>query len=224
MIPKNKKGGVLERVKKIWVCLAVFPILLSGCMNLKQPVNKIDYYTLESKPPKISGLKPLSHVIKVARFTASPTYNTPRIIYRDRSFNRNSYVYCRWRANPGALVTHILNRDIRHSRLFKAILTSESRFTSSYLLEGTVDEFLEWDMEETWKAVLSLSITLMDENKTDVREKILFQKTYREEAPCERKNPRALAEAMSRAMSEISKQIIKDVYCCLKDRDPYTPG
>ena len=212
----------MERFKKISLFVVGFPMLLAGCMNLKQPVNKINYYTLESRPPKISGLKPLSHVIKLEHFTASPTYNTRRIIYRDQSFKRDSYVYCRWRANPGALVTHILNRDIRHSHLFKAILTSDSRFASSYMLEGTVDEFFEWDMEETWKAVLSLSITLMDENKIDAGEKILFQKTYREEAPCKRKNPRALAEAMSRAMSEISKQIIKDIYYCLKDRDQYT--
>ena len=214
----------MERVKKICLFLVGFPILLSGCMNLKQPTNKIDYYTLESIPPKISGVKPLSHVIKVERFSVSPTYNTHRIIYRDRSFKRNSYTYSRWRANPGALVTHILNRDIRHSRLFKACLNYDSRFASSYILEGTVDEFFELDTEASWKAVLSLSITLMNENKTDVRKKILFQKTYREEAPCKRKNPRALAEAMSRAISEISKQIIKDVYYCLKDHDPFTPG
>jgi len=64
----------------------------------------------------------------------------------------------------------------------------------------------------------------MDENKIDAGEKILFQKTYREETKCKRKNPRALAEAMSRAMSEISEQIIKDIYYCLKDRDQYTPS
>jgi ABC-type uncharacterized transport system auxiliary subunit len=214
----------MERVKKICLFLVGVPILLSGCMNLKPPANKIDYYTLESGPPQISGLSPLPHIIKVDRFTASPTYNTTGIIYKDQSFKRDAYVYSRWRATPGALVTHILNRDIRHSRLFKAILTSDSRFTPSYLLEGTVDEFFEWDTEASWKAVLSLSVTLMNENKIDAQEKILFQKTYREVAQCKRKNPRALAEAMSLAMSEISRQIIKDVYDCLKDRDPYTPS
>ena len=214
----------MNHFKIISFFLTGITILFAGCMNLKQPLNKIDYYTLESTPPKLSGLKPLPHVLKLERFTASPTYNSRRIIYRDQSFKRDSYVYCKWRANPGALVTHILNRDTRCSRLFKAVLTSDSRFTSSHLLEGNVDEFFEWDMEDTWKAVLSLSITLMDEKKLDAEGKILFQKTYREEAPCKRKNPRALAEAMSYAMSKISEQIIKDVYDCLKDRDPYTTG
>ena len=86
-----------------------------------------------------------------------------------------------------------------------------------------MDEFLEWDMEETWKAILSLSIILIDKNKIDVGETILFQKTYRKESLCKRKTPRSLAEAMSCAMSEISKQIIKDVYYCLKDRDQAKP-
>ena len=83
----------MKNFKVISLFLTGLPILLASCMNLKQPVNKIDYYTLESTPPKLSSLKPLSHVIKLERFTASPTYNTRRIIYRDRSFKRDSYVY-----------------------------------------------------------------------------------------------------------------------------------
>jgi ABC-type uncharacterized transport system auxiliary subunit len=209
--------------KKISLFLVGFPILFVGCMNLNQPMKKIEYFTLEYTPPTITDLKPLSHVIRLEHFTASPTYNTSRIIYKNRPFTRDSYIYYRWRTNPGALVTHFLSRDIRHSGLFKAILSPDSQFVSSYILGGTVDEFLEWDTEETWKAILSLSIILIDKNKIDVREKILFQKTYREESFCKRKTPRSLAEAMSRDMSEISKQIIKDIYYCLKDRDQTKP-
>lgn len=219
------KRFFMEWCKKISLVLVLvgFPILFVGCMNLKQPINKIEYYTLEYAPPIIADLKPLSHVLRLEHFTASPIYNTGRIIYRNRSFKRDSYIYYRWRTNPGALVTHFLSRDIRHSGLFKAILSPDSRFVSSYMLEGTVDEFFEWDMEETWKAILSLSIILIDKNKIDAGEKILFQKTYRKETLCKRKTPRSLAQAMSRAMSEISEQIIKDVYYCLKDRDQDKP-
>jgi ABC-type uncharacterized transport system auxiliary subunit len=209
------KGAFMEWYKKIFFLVGLF-ILLVGCMDLKQPMNKIEYYTLEYTPPQITDLKPLSHVIKLERFTASPTYNTSRIIYKDQSFKRDSYFYYRWRDNPGALVTHCLNRDIRHSGLFKAVLTSNSRLTSSYILEGSVEEFFEWDMEEKWKAILSISIVLIDKNQTDVGNRILFQKTYRKEEVCKRRNPSALAEAMSLAMSKISRQIINDIYYCLK--------
>jgi hypothetical protein len=75
-----------------------------------------------------------------------------------------------------------------------------------------VDEFLESDSENGWQAVLALSISLMAPDEPDVTQKIIFQKTYRFSKPCRQKNPGALAEAMSLAMSEASAKIINDVY------------
>jgi hypothetical protein len=59
---------------------------------------------------------------------------------------------------------------------------------------------------------------LMAPDEPDVTPKILFQKTYRSSKPCRQKNPRALAEAMSLAMSEASAKIIDDVYQHLANR------
>ena len=202
------------------VCLTFlsFPILFGACVSLKQPVNKIEYYTLEYPPPEIETLKPLPHVIRMDRFTAAPPYNTSQIIYRDQSFRRNAYIYYRWQANPGAIVSTLLTRDIKNSGLFKAVLDPFSRFSPSYIIEGTVDEFFEWDTQNEWKAILSISIVLTEKNITDIKDRILFQKTYREAETCHQKKPKAVAEAMSLGLSKISKEMIKDVYDSLKDR------
>jgi cholesterol transport system auxiliary component len=202
--------------RKISILLLGIPIVVGACFNLKQPRHKIDFYTLEYGPPQISGSKAIAAVIRMERFSVAPTYNTNRIIYRDGSFKRDEYVYHKWRANPGDLVTCFLSRDIRESGLFKAVLSRDSISPSSYMLEGSVDEFFEYDMEDTWKAVLSLNITLLAENGPDISKRILFQKTYGAEDVCKQKNPRALAEAMSQAMAKISQQIIKDVYSYLE--------
>ena len=195
-----------------------FPILIVACVSLKQPVDKIEYYTLEYPPPQIETLKPLPAVIRMDRFTAAPPYNTSQIIYRDQSFKRNAYVYYRWQTNPGAIVTTLLNRDIKNSGLFKAVLDSGSQFSSSCMIEGTVDEFFEWDAQNAWKAILTVSITLTEKNQNDIKNRILFQKTYRKAEICKKKRPKALAEAMSLGLSKISKEMILDVYDCLKDR------
>jgi hypothetical protein len=42
------------------------------------------------------------------------------------------------------------------------------------MLEGSVEEFFESDMEEKWKAILSISIVLIDKNQMDVGNRILF--------------------------------------------------
>jgi hypothetical protein len=58
----------------------------------------------------------------------------------------------------------------------------------------------------------------MAEHEPDTGKKILFQKTYQMSKPCKQRNPRALAEAMSLALSEASAKIINDVYENLADR------
>ncbi len=212
------KNNFMKWFNKFFLLFLSLPILFVACVSLKQPVNKIEYYTLEYPPPQIKTLHPLPHVIRMDRFTVAPSYNTSQIIYRDQSFKRNAYVYYRWQTNPGATVTTLLKRDIKNSGLFKAVLNPGSRFSSPYMIEGTVDEFFEWDTQNAWKAILTVSIILTEKNKNDIKNRILYQKTYRKAEICQQKKPKAVAEAMSQALSKISEELIIDVYDCLKTR------
>ena len=199
------------------VLLMGLALFFSGCFDLKQPSNKIDYYSLEYDPPRIGDLQPLAAVIKVEQFSVTPLYNTHKIIYRDSAYKRAAYTYHKWRANPGASVTYLLARDMQQSQLFKAVLSRRSQLPYAYLLEGSVDEFLESDTRDGCQAVLALSIVLMAAHEPDIAKKIRFQKTYQTSKPCERGNPESFAKAMSHAMSETSKKIINDVYVNLNN-------
>ena len=207
----------MTRVKIILILLMGLTLPLSACLDLKQPSNKIEYYSLEYDPPRLGDHQPGSHVIKVELFSVSPMYNTRKIIYRDDAYKRAAYDYHKWQANPAEFVTYFLTRDMRQSGLFKAVVTPNSRFPYAYVLGGSVDEFLESDMQAGWQADLSLNILLINEHETDASKKIIFQKSYHINKPCRQKNPRALAEAMSAAMSEASAQIINEVYNRLAD-------
>jgi ABC-type uncharacterized transport system auxiliary subunit len=199
----------------MFLCLA---LSLTACLSFKQPHNEIAYYTLEYDPPVVAARRPLPYVIRVNPFTVSPVYNSNRIIYRDDSFKRQAYAYYKWRTNPAELIAYFLRRDLEKCGLFKAVLPRGSSFPPTYLLEGTLQEFLEADRENTWEAVLSVSIALIDENESDISQKILFQKSYQSSRKCREKNPRALAAAMSLAMSQISGELINDTYKALMDR------
>lgn len=206
--------------RKASILFLGFTLLLCACVPSNKPRSKIEFYTLEYDLPKKAALKSLPIVIRIERFSVAPMYNTTRMIYRDSSFKRSAYVLHKWRANPGNLVTYFLSRDIKQSGLFKAVLPHDSGFPSSYVLEGSVDEFFEWDSVKDWKAVLSLAITLMAYDEPDISKRVLFQKAYRVVKPCKQKTPRALAGAMSLAMKEVSGEILEDVYSHLKDRNP----
>ena len=208
----------MRRSKILFSLLLGVILPLTACFNLKQPQRRIDYYTLEYDPPSAIKQQPLPYVIKVDHFSVAPIYDSHRIIYRDKSYKRQAYTYHQWRVSPGDLVTYFLRRDMKHSALFQAVLPRDSNFPSVYLLEGTVDDFFELDTENGWEAVLSISIALMNEAEPDISKKMLFQKVYRTSKPCLHKNPRALAQAMSLAMSEVSEKIRHDVYEILKNR------
>jgi ABC-type uncharacterized transport system auxiliary subunit len=204
------------KTKLFFLCVSVF-YFVGGCANFKQPRNQVQHYILEYTSPEIKDLKPLPVSLKVARFSVAPAYNTNRIIYRDASFKRDEYSYHKWRANPGDMVTDFLSRDIRNSGLFKAVLPYGSDFPFSSVLEGSVDEFVEWDAPEGWKAVLAVTVALMAANEPDASKRILFQKTYRVEKSFTDKNPQGLAQAMSMAMGDISMNVIRDIYSVLKN-------
>lgn len=208
----------MTRFKICPILIIGLTLILSACLDLKQPRNKIAYYSLEYDPPRMPAVEPVAGVIKVGSFSVAPIYNTTKIIYRDQSYQRASYAYHKWHANPGEFAAYLLARDMQQSGLFKAVLNRDSRLAHSYVLEGSVDEFLESDSENGWQAVLALSIVLMAPEEPDITQKILFQKTYRSSKPCRQKNPKALAEAMSLAMSEASAKIIDDVYQHLTHR------
>jgi cholesterol transport system auxiliary component len=209
----------MDLYKKATIGLLCFSLLFCACISLKQPIGKIELYNLKYDPPqKIDNIDPFPLVVRIERFSVASTYDTRNIVYRDRSFKRNTYDYHHWKDNPGDIITNCLKRDLKQSGLIKEVLSSENRASFSHILEGSVDEFFQWDAEENWRAVLFISISLMEKNKKGKNKKALFKSTYSTSKPCKQKKPGAVAEAMSEAMKEVSGKIIEDLYHFLKDR------
>jgi ABC-type uncharacterized transport system auxiliary subunit len=215
---QRRYGRWMKNHRVISVLFPCFCLLIAGCVNFREPIEaeKTTFYTLEYDPPAPSHLQALSAAIRVKRFSVAPTYDTNKIIYRKGAFERDAYVYHKWRDNPGALVSHFLSRDMRESGLFEAVLFHDSRIPASHILEGSVDEFLEWDAKDGWDAVLSVSIVLTEVDEMEVGKRTLLQKSYHRREPCRGKTPKALAEAMSHAMLEVSAEITEEIYSFLK--------
>ncbi len=204
--------------RKTTALFVLVVLMIGGCVSLKQPSRKIDFYTLEYSSPEYKNVTPLPFVLQLKRFTVAPAYNSSRIVYQEKKLKRNEYIYHRWRANPGDFVTYFLARDLKQSSLFKGVFALNNRISATHFIEGTVDEFFERDGNDLWEAVLSVNITLMVDNEPDISKRVLFQKHYASTKACEKKNPHSLAEAMSSAMAEVSKNIIDDVYACLETK------
>ena len=209
----------MHLIRKTWIPAIALALVAAACSPLKQPSPRIAFHTLEYPPPRVEDLKPLSATLQVDRFSVAPMYNTNQMVYRDSAFRRESYFYHRWRSNPGDLVTYFIARDLRESGLFRAVSPRAADVFSQYILEGSVEEYFEWETEEAWKAILTVSITLLLGTEPDASKKVLFQKTIGSSKPFKQKNPVGFAEAMSEAMADISRETIKSIQYHLKNRE-----
>ncbi|MCP4412621.1 MAG: hypothetical protein GY808_08670 [Gammaproteobacteria bacterium] len=197
-------------MRYVIIILIVFSLALNGCISLKQPNMKFQYYTLEYDaltPDKPSTTNQKSTILKIKHFSAAPIYDTDRIIYSKQQFKRTPYFYHKWKVKPAEFVTYFLSRDLKESCLFEAVLPPASGSLHTHTVEGVVDEFLEWDSNDSWLAVLSISVTLQVAREPDTNKRVIFQRGFSTRMKCKEKNPLALAQAMSLAMAEVSKEI-----------------
>ena len=187
--------------------LLIFMLLWCGC---GKPPMLIKKYMLEYPAPVVK-VTPLEENLKVEKFAVDQAFNTTAMVYRSDPYKSDTYNYSRWQVNPGYLVTDFLIRDLRHSRIFKAVLPADSPTKARFLLEGGVEKIEEIDQPDAWKASLVLNITLLDTSQDEITKRVLFQKNYQAAEALTEKTPGGLAQAMSRALEQLSAQIIADV-------------
>lgn len=190
----------------------------AGCAGKGKPEDRIFQYVLEYPKPGTEQTGPYADALKVKRFSAAPAYNTTRMIFREAPFRRDEYVYHRWRVTPADLVTDFLARDLRASGLFSAVFSGDGSPDADLVLSGSVDEFLESDETKEWKAILAVTVNLLDEREPDISRRVILQKSYSAEAVLGAKDPKELASAMSKAMALVSQLLISDMKEILRKR------
>jgi cholesterol transport system auxiliary component len=201
--------------KRILCVCVTIGLLVGGCIGANKPQGKIDYYTLEYAPPVVENLVVRPLIVRVESFRAASFYESTKIVYQEQAFQKDAYYYHRWRARPAELVANLLTRDLQQACLFEAVVGPASRARASYAVEGFIEDFFELDDMHGCSAVLTLNINVVPEGDFVSMTPVLMQKRYHVQVPCEKKHPRALVEAMSKAMAKISSVVIADIYASL---------
>jgi ABC-type uncharacterized transport system auxiliary subunit len=197
------------------LCIA----LLAGCLGGTASPPLVRQYSLEYLPPRVENVSRSEALLKVGRFSVDRLYMGPAMLFSAGPFRRDAYHEQRWRVAPGDMVTDFLKRDLRHAGLFRAVLSTRDAEETRYVLEGGVEEFLEVDDGKSRKALLVAVVALLDLSTRDVSSRVVFQKTYRCETLFAQEGATGFAEAMSRAMSQLSRQVITDIDSALRRGD-----
>lgn len=184
-------------------------ILAAGC---GKPPLVTNHFLLDYPPPGFGSRPPLPESLRVEQFAVAQAINSTNMVYLPRPFETSAYIYNRWQVGPSHMVTDFLLRDFRQARLFQGVFGYQQSGLGRFRLEGAVEQFAEVNDPDGWKAVLAVSVTLSDLNEAEVTKRVMMQKSYQQAEPMMEKSPSGLAQAMSRAMSVVSANIINDVY------------
>lgn len=207
--PSSRTWVLAERA----LTLVVIVILMSGCsLGKRRPSRVAEQYTLEYASPRIESCRRIPEPVLVERFSVVQLFNSPEMVYSSGPFKRDVYLYHRWRSNPGDMVTDYLIRDLRHGGCFLAVFSYREAGDARFVLRGVVEELLEADGREGQDAVLTLNVTFLDMRQMETTKRIIFQKTYRSVEPMSERTPGGLAMGMSRAMEQLSRQVIADLH------------
>ncbi|MCF8077820.1 MAG: ABC-type transport auxiliary lipoprotein family protein [Desulfobacterales bacterium] len=193
--------------------LTIVAAALAACVGAKGPPVESDIYALEyPAPAAVDQERRLAWSVRVDAFDAHPFIGTDRMAYRENAFKMETYRYHRWQAPPALLVAWHLERDLKSAGFCSAVIGSDSLLQTTHVIEGTVEEFYENDADAGWEAVLSISLTLASNRTEDAGRRILMQRRYGASRPCRNRTPKAVAEAMSEAMADVSQRALEDIY------------
>lgn len=191
---------------------AIFFLLIVGMSGCGKPPQVTNRFILEYPSPVLGSKPTLDESIKVELFAAAQSISSNQMVYLPRPNQTATYVYNKWQVDPSHMVTDFLLRDLRKSNLFKGVFGYQQGDIGRFRVDGAVQQFEEVDEPDGWKAVLAVSVTMLDLNEPEVTKRVVFQKNYRQAQPMPEQTPTGLAQGMSRAMEMVSKNIINDLY------------
>jgi ABC-type uncharacterized transport system auxiliary subunit len=186
--------------------------LTAGCANRGKPQYQVNQYLLDYPAPVIEPADPVDETLRLQRFAIAAAYNNTNMVFRSDGVSIDAFNYSRWAVNPADMTADMLLRDLRAGGLFAAVFSRYETDDGPFVIQGGLEEFYLRADPSGKKAVLGLNITLKDTRPGQTRHRIVFQKKYSREEALSQESPQGFAEAMSRAMLNLSEQIVRDVY------------
>ena len=189
-----------------------FPVLLAslvlcGC-SLTQPKQEVQYYalTLPTRTSSPASPAPITASLVVRPFSAQPPYHRARMVYRSSPYEFDFYHYHRWVTKPADMLTTLTRRTLQQSGLFTTVYPTPDA-QADLRLGGVVRQCEEVDQAQSWQAVLSIEVWL-----SRAREPAPFWfRSYSATRQAAKRNPAAVAEAMSRNVEDILARLTKDL-------------
>ena len=179
--------------RAVSAALLVLASLSAAACTLLRPPPVVRYYTLAPPGTPPAGL---DAPIRVGAFSADEPYVTARLAYRTSPYRLDYYAYHRWAADPRVLLATAARDYLEHAAASSGM---------PFELSGHIRRLEEVDGQDGWEAALALDIRVRRDGK------LLLERSYAETERAARRNPEAVAAALSAALGRILDQVVTEL-------------
>jgi ABC-type uncharacterized transport system auxiliary subunit len=172
--------------------------------SVAKPRPEVHHYALTLSLPEVASTGKVS--LAVRSISARAPYDQERIVYRSSAYAFDFYAYHRWASPPGEQVSAWTRRYLRGSGLFSQVFPNADA-AADFVLDGIVQQFEEIDRENIWEAATSVDFWLV---RAGERTPVWFR-SYSATRQATKRNPEAIAEAMSRNLENILGRLVTDL-------------
>ena len=185
-------------VPVLGVILAVALGLAAAACSSPQPIHHYQPAVIAKEVRSATSQPTTELVLAIEDFSAGAAYDEQRMVYRSSDYRFDYYHYHRWAAPPGMLVSDTLREVYRNTGAFRSVVGGyDSR--ADVILSGRVVAFEEVDREEDWFGRVVVNMRLRDARTGE----LLWNDTLRREHKLTEQTPQGLAEAVSRALTDV---------------------
>ncbi len=199
------------RYPRLFFLVLLTSLGCAGC-SLTRSKQEVQYYAL-ALPPRSSAPSspaPITASLVVQPFSAQPPYHRDRMVYRSSPYEFDFYHYHRWVTKPADMLTTLTRRTLQQSGLFATVYPTPDA-QADLRLGGVVRQYEEIDQTQSWQAVLSIEVWL-----SRSREPAPFWfRSYTATRPAAKRNPAAVAEALSQNLQDILERLTHDLASAL---------
>jgi len=194
----------MNTLERLLLGVVVWSVAGAGC-SLAKPQPAVHHYALALSLPE-AGSSTAKTSLVIRPFNARAPYDQERMVYRTSPYAFDLYNSHRWASSPAEQVTHWTRRYLQTTGLFSQVFpTTEGN--ADMVLGGVIRQCEELDHETTWEAALSIDFWLTRANE---RSPFWFH-SYSVTKPASRRNPEAIAEAMSQGLADILQRLTVDL-------------
>jgi len=98
--------------------------------------------------------------LRVSQVFSSSSLMSKKMKYAHGSYIQNDYSESQWALSPSRALTSEILKSVRSSELFSSVLSYKTRSRSNYMLESSVEDFMQYFSEDEKNSYVRVAIVM----------------------------------------------------------------